>query len=399
VPHDEFATTGPLAQQAAWLLDYRPRLRISERGSVVSVGDGITWIAGLPSAAMDDILEFEDGSRGMVFDLTGERVGAVLLHETDALRSGTPVHLTGRRLSLPVGDALLGRVIDPLGTPLDDRPAPRPTAWQYLEAPSPPIVARDFVHSPLYTGIKIIDTLIPIGACVEDSGFDTSPFLARAIDAYTWQGVQWAMPFNVSNPVLYYLRPKFEAAGLDPDVSPITLEDIRSTSQQIVDADAALDRDRNPNDRPHGLHAFGDERGLRHETCAETPALHAIARTADVQVDLVVALRLAEASRAGEQPGIGTAELQRDRVFRRIEAEQPFDVTVCQRLRRHHLRVQQRPRAQQPQQVAAVPIRVVHHRGHGDASPDHVRAVSSTSQSTTARRASASAAPPRMASS
>ena len=162
MPHDEFATTGPLARQAAWLLDYRPRLRISERGSVVSVGDGITWIAGLPSAAMDDILEFEDGSRGMVFDLTGERVGAVLLHETDALRSGTPVHLTGRRLSLPVGDALLGRVIDPLGTPLDDRPAPRPTAWQYLEAPSPPIVARDFVHSPLYTGIKIIDLVTPI---------------------------------------------------------------------------------------------------------------------------------------------------------------------------------------------------------------------------------------------
>jgi len=159
VPPDELAITGPLAKQASWLRDYRPRLQISERGSVVSVGDGITWIAGLPSAAMDDILEFEDGSRGMVFDLTGERVGAVLLRETDALRSGTPVHLTGRRLSLPVGDALLGRVIDPLGTPLDDRPAPHPTAWQYLEAPSPPIVARDFVHSPLYTGIKIIDTL------------------------------------------------------------------------------------------------------------------------------------------------------------------------------------------------------------------------------------------------
>ena len=160
---DEHAITGPLAQQEAWLRAYSPRLRISERGSVVSVGDGITWIAGLPSAAMDDILEFEDGSHGMVFDLTGARVGAVLLHETDALTSGTPVHLAGRRLSLPVGDALLGRVIDPLGTPLDDRPGPHPTAWQYLEAPSPPIVARDFVHMPLYTGIKIIDTLIPIG--------------------------------------------------------------------------------------------------------------------------------------------------------------------------------------------------------------------------------------------
>ena len=160
---DEHAITGPLAQQEAWLRAYSPRLRISERGSVVSVGDGITWIAGLPSAAMDDILEFEDGSHGMVFDLTGARVGAVLLHETDALTSGTPVHLTGRRLSLPVGDALLGRVIDPLGTPLDDMPAPHPTGWQYLEAPSPPIVARDYVHSPLYTGIKIIDTMIPIG--------------------------------------------------------------------------------------------------------------------------------------------------------------------------------------------------------------------------------------------
>jgi sn-glycerol 3-phosphate transport system substrate-binding protein len=81
--------------------------------------------------------------------------------------------------------------------------------------------------------------LIPVGACIEDSGFDTSAFLPRALDAYTWQGVQWAMPFNVSNPVLYYLRPKFEAAGLDPDVSPITLQDLRDASQAIVDADAA----------------------------------------------------------------------------------------------------------------------------------------------------------------
>ena len=83
------------------------------------------------------------------------------------------------------------------------------------------------------------DTLIPIGACVESSGFDTSAFLDRAVDAYTFQGVQWAMPFNVSNPVLYYLRPKFEAAGLDADVAPLTLEDMRATSQQIVDSGAA----------------------------------------------------------------------------------------------------------------------------------------------------------------
>ncbi len=106
---------------------------------------------------------------------------------------------------------------------------------------SSPDSRPDMIQFPEYTlqTFAQSDTLIPVGACIEDSGFDTSPFLTRALDAYTWQGVQWAMPFNVSNPVLYYLRPKFAAAGLDPDVSPITLEEMRSASQQIVDADAA----------------------------------------------------------------------------------------------------------------------------------------------------------------
>ncbi|HKK16340.1 MAG TPA: F0F1 ATP synthase subunit alpha [Gammaproteobacteria bacterium] len=163
MPQNNIESVGPLAQQAAWLEDYQPGLRITERGKVISVGDGITWISGLPSAAMDDILDLEDGSRAMVFDLTSDRVGAVLLHETSALTAGTAVHITGRLLSIPVGDTLLGRVIDPLGVPLDGKAAPTPTAWQRLETPSPPITARDFVHAPLYTGIKIIDTLIPVG--------------------------------------------------------------------------------------------------------------------------------------------------------------------------------------------------------------------------------------------
>ncbi len=83
------------------------------------------------------------------------------------------------------------------------------------------------------------ETLIPVGACIESSGFDTSEFLDRALDAYTFEGVQWSLPFNVSNPVLYYLLPKFEAAGLDPEVPPLTLEEMRAASQQIVDANAA----------------------------------------------------------------------------------------------------------------------------------------------------------------
>lgn len=163
MPSDSIEAIGPLARQKSWLEAYRPALRISERGNVLSVGDGITWITGLPSASMDDILEFEDGSRAMVFDLTEDGIGAVLLHETDELTAGTVAHLTGHLLSIPVGDALLGRVIDPLGTPLDGDARPSSMVWQRLEAPSPPITARDFVHTPLYTGLKIVDTLIPIG--------------------------------------------------------------------------------------------------------------------------------------------------------------------------------------------------------------------------------------------
>jgi len=159
----DFGSAERLAEQAKQLASYAPALRISERGRVVSVGDGIAHVSGLPSAAMDDILYFDDGSRGVVFDLNEQRIGAVLLHVTDSLTAGTPVQLSGERLSLPVGDELLGRVIDPLGTPLDAGPALQATVRQHLEAPAPPIVARDFVHEPLYTGIKIIDTLIPIG--------------------------------------------------------------------------------------------------------------------------------------------------------------------------------------------------------------------------------------------
>ena len=160
---EEADAAGLLDRQAAWLDHYQPGLRITEQGSVVSVGDGIAWMSGLPSAAMEDILTFEDGSRAMVFDLTEELVGAVLLHETEALTAGTAVHLTHRALSIPVGDSLLGRVIDPLGMPLDSGPELEPGAWRRLETSSPAIVARDLVHAPLYTGIKVIDTLIPIG--------------------------------------------------------------------------------------------------------------------------------------------------------------------------------------------------------------------------------------------
>ena len=108
-----------LQRQARWLDDYSPDLRVSEQGRVLSVGDGIAWIDGLPSAAMDEVLQLEDGSRALVFHLKSDRLGAILLYQTDRLTAGTAVALTGRRLEMPVGEALLGRIVDPLGMPLD----------------------------------------------------------------------------------------------------------------------------------------------------------------------------------------------------------------------------------------------------------------------------------------
>jgi F-type H+-transporting ATPase subunit alpha len=136
---------------------------MSEQGTVVALGDGIAWIEGLPSAAMDEILNLEDGSRAMVFQLEEHVVGAILLEQTSVLTAGTIAHLSGRRMGIPTGDALIGRVIDPLGSPLDGLEQPDCSANRPLDILSPPITARDFVHKPLYTGSKIVDALIPIG--------------------------------------------------------------------------------------------------------------------------------------------------------------------------------------------------------------------------------------------
>jgi F-type H+-transporting ATPase subunit alpha len=161
--HDNSSAGSLLAEQKNWLLRYQFEPRIVERGKVVSVGDGIVWIEGLPSASIDEVLQLEDGSRAMVFHLTEDLIGAILLEQTEALTAGTVAHHSGMRLSIPCGDPLLGRVVDPLGNPLDGEAKPRCEAWEDLDVASPPIVARDFVNRPLLTGNKIIDTLIPIG--------------------------------------------------------------------------------------------------------------------------------------------------------------------------------------------------------------------------------------------
>jgi F-type H+-transporting ATPase subunit alpha len=149
--------------RSGWLKQYRFGLRVTEQGTILSVGDGIARVRGLPSAAMDEVLHFEDGSRGLVFSLDRDTLGAILLEQGAALTAGTTAYLSSRRLSIPTGDALLGRVVDPLGTPLDGGAPPDCPGRRELDVLSPPIVARDFVSAPLYTGNKIVDTLIPIG--------------------------------------------------------------------------------------------------------------------------------------------------------------------------------------------------------------------------------------------
>jgi F-type H+-transporting ATPase subunit alpha len=142
---------------------YRFGLRITEQGEIVSVGDGIARVSGLPSAAMSEVIHFADGSRALVFGLDEDGIGAIMLEGWDELAAGDAAFLTGGTLEIGVGDELLGRVVDPLGTPLDGSSVPDTNAHRPLDVLSPPIVARDFVDQPLYTGNKIVDTLVPIG--------------------------------------------------------------------------------------------------------------------------------------------------------------------------------------------------------------------------------------------
>ncbi|HGF1595692.1 F0F1 ATP synthase subunit alpha [Legionella waltersii] len=153
-----------LDKQRQRIENYEFQIRLSEQGQVVSVGDGIIWIKGLPSAAIDEILISSDGCCiAMVFHLAERLVGAIMLVQTQKLKAGTPIFHLKRALSIPVGDKLLGRVIDPLGNPLDEGGLPQCDEQGLLDILSPPIINRDFINRPLYTGNKMIDNLIPIG--------------------------------------------------------------------------------------------------------------------------------------------------------------------------------------------------------------------------------------------
>ncbi len=144
--------------------DYHPEAASKEEvGTVAEAGDGIARVAGLPSAMANELLEFENGTLGLALNLDVREIGVVILGEFDGIEEGQKVRRTGEILSVPVGDNFLGRVVDPLGMPIDGLGEIATDVRRALELQAPGVMARKSVHEPLATGIKAIDALTPIG--------------------------------------------------------------------------------------------------------------------------------------------------------------------------------------------------------------------------------------------
>jgi F-type H+-transporting ATPase subunit alpha len=144
--------------------DYQPETASREEvGTVAEAGDGIARVQGLPSAMANELLEFEDGTLGLALNLDTREIGVVILGDFSGIEEGQTVKRTGEILSVPVGDAYLGRVVDPLGTPIDGLGEIKTDERRPLETQAASVVQRRSVHEPMQTGIKAIDALTPIG--------------------------------------------------------------------------------------------------------------------------------------------------------------------------------------------------------------------------------------------
>ncbi|MGI8752514.1 MAG: F0F1 ATP synthase subunit alpha [Acidimicrobiales bacterium] len=143
--------------------DFDPEVSREQVGRIRDVGDGIAHVTGLADAAVNELLEFENGLVGLALNLDEDSIGTVVLGEVGNLAEGQIVRATGRILSVPVGDALLGRVVNPLGEPVDGQGSLGDSVQRRLEVQAPGIIDRQPVSEPLQTGIKAIDTMTPIG--------------------------------------------------------------------------------------------------------------------------------------------------------------------------------------------------------------------------------------------
>jgi F-type H+-transporting ATPase subunit alpha len=142
---------------------YRSEIEVSEIGKVLEVGDGIARIYGLGNAMASEMLEFENGAFGQVFNLEEDSVGAVIMGDYLGIKEGDTVRSTGQLMSVPVGEAMIGRVVDPLGAPLDGKGVIETPHRRAMESEAPGIAGRQPVTQPLQTGVKPIDSMIPIG--------------------------------------------------------------------------------------------------------------------------------------------------------------------------------------------------------------------------------------------
>lgn len=142
---------------------WSPQLTAETVGYVISVGDGVARVAGLPNAMASELLEFSGGLLGVALNLDEDSIGAVIMGDASGIEEGDEVNATGKVLSIPVGDGLLGRVVDALGNPVDGKGPIVSTETRLLEVQAPTVVERQPVKEPLQTGIKAIDGMIPIG--------------------------------------------------------------------------------------------------------------------------------------------------------------------------------------------------------------------------------------------
>ena len=143
--------------------NYESKLEQSETGVVILVGDGIAKASGLDKCMAGELLEFPNGSYGMAQNLEEDTVSIVILGTDQGIKEGDTVKRTGRVVSVPVGDGLIGRVVNALGEPIDGKGAIAASAYAPIESPAPGIIDREHVNTPLQTGIKAIDSMIPIG--------------------------------------------------------------------------------------------------------------------------------------------------------------------------------------------------------------------------------------------
>ena len=135
----------------------------SEIGTVIEVGDGIARVHGLQNAMVNELLEFPGGVKGMAQNLEEDNIGCILLGEFEHIKDGDPVKRTGRIIEVPVGEALIGRVVNAIGEPIDGKGPIETTKSRPVENVAPGVITREAVHEPLQTGLKAIDALVPIG--------------------------------------------------------------------------------------------------------------------------------------------------------------------------------------------------------------------------------------------